>query len=147
MAIEQYTKYMGGVDMLDRQIWVDLQTHSCLKWWKKLFIYLLEVTYCQFKVIWFILHPGRIRTGKLQSQIIHGLLDGYSSSSARPGRRPLEDRPGQLTERHYPGINPTKTKGGKPAKPDCIVCSNRNVLKGRHQTEYICKQRALEHLF
>ena len=51
MAIELYTKYMGGADMLDRQIWTYLQTHACLKWWKKLFMYLLEVTYCQFKVL------------------------------------------------------------------------------------------------
>ena len=57
MAIELYTKYMGGVDMLDRQIWTYLQTHACLKWWKKHFMYLLEVTYCQFKVIWLMLHP------------------------------------------------------------------------------------------
>ena len=34
------------------------------------------------------------QNSKLRSLIIHGLLDGYSSSSARPRRGSLEDRPG-----------------------------------------------------
>ena len=139
MAIELYTKYMGGVDMLDRQIWTYLQTHSCLKWWKKLFMYLLEVTYCQFKVIWLMQHPEQRRsTSKLRCKLINGLLDGFSSNS-KVGRPSLE-RLGRLTERHFPGLNPARTKAGKQSKPDCIVCSNRNVHGGRHQTEYICKQ-------
>ena len=139
MAIELYTKYMGGVDRLDRQIWTYLQTHACLKWWKKLFMYLLEVTYCQFKVIWLIQHPGQRRsTSKLRCRLINGLLDGFSSNS-RAGRPSLE-RLGRLTESHFPGINPSRTKARKQSKPDCIVCSNRNVPGGRHQTEYICKQ-------
>ena len=139
MAIELYTKYMGGVDMLDRQIWTYLQTHASVKWWKKLFMYLLEVTYCQFKVLWLMLHPQqRQSTSKLRCKLVTGLINGFSSS-ARVGRPSLE-RPGRLTERHFPGLNPERTKTGKQTRQDCIVCSNRNVPGGRHQTGYICKQ-------
>ena len=141
VAVELYTKYMGGVDMLDRQIWTYLQTHASLKWWKKLFMYLLEVTYCQFKVIWLMLHPEQRRyTSKLRCKLISGLLNGFSSNSSSRVGRPSLERPGRLTERHFPVHNPNKTKAGKQSRPDCIVCCNRNVAGGRRQTDFLCEQ-------
>ncbi|XP_033110093.1 piggyBac transposable element-derived protein 4-like [Anneissia japonica] len=41
-AIELYTQFMGGVDRADLQIWMYLHIHRSMKWWKKVFIYLLE---------------------------------------------------------------------------------------------------------
>ena len=42
-AIQLYSQYMQGVDRSDQLLWYNLSRHRQQKWWKKLFVYLLEV--------------------------------------------------------------------------------------------------------
>ena len=136
IAIECYTKYMGGVDRADQGMWYHLNIHKSLKWWKKVFVYLLEVSYVNSWIIWKSLHPGiRQQPDTFRNAIVHGLLDGLVRQNVRPGRRSL-DRPARLTERHFLTMNKERTPAGRPSKPDCTVCSNRAVR--HHQTEYLC---------
>ena len=117
MAVELCTQHMGGVDRLDRQVWCHLEQHRTMKWWKKLFVYLLEVTVCQAKVVWEEAHgkDARRLATNLRKNIIHGLIDGYTRSSSRRAGRPsaLVEKPFRLTERHFPSYNPKKNANGK----------------------------------
>ena len=129
---------MGGVDRSDQGMWYYLNIHKTLKWWKKVFVYILEVSYVNSWIIWKALHPGtRQRPEKFCFAIVDGLLEGYVRPGGRPGRRSV-DAPNRLTERHFLAVNRYLTPAGRPSKPDCIVCSNRAVR--RHQTEYMCAQ-------
>ena len=136
VVIECYTKFMGGVDRADQGMLYYLNIHKTLKWWKKVFVYLLEVSYVNSWIIWKALHPGnRQRPEKFRFAIVNGLLEGHVRHGGRAGRRST-DAPNRLTERHFLTINHDVTPAGRPSKPDCVVCSNRAVR--RHQTEYIC---------
>ncbi len=106
--------------------------------WKKVFIYLLEVSYVNSWIIWKSFHPGsRQHPEKFRFAIVPGLLEGYTRQGGRPGQR-SNDAPARLTERHFLTINRELTPAGRPSKPDCIVCSNLEVR--RHQTELMCIQ-------
>ena len=139
-AIEAYTKHMGGVDRADRQLSNYLNTHRSGKWWKKLFFYLFEVSFCNALVIWKHKTGGaRAIAEKFRLQIAHGFIAGYrGASSTHRGRMAADTPPDRLLkEAHYPGINTIRLPSGRISSPDCVVCSNRATK--RHQTQYICK--------
>ncbi|XP_033109446.1 piggyBac transposable element-derived protein 4-like [Anneissia japonica] len=137
-AIELYTQYVGGVDRVDRLRWTYLHIHKSLKWWKKLFLYLLETCFVNALIVYRYLHPNKKTLSYiLRLELIDCLLEGYTRTNSRLGSK-WSTPPKRLTERHFPSINMDKTKGGKQSKPDCVVCSNRDIK--RHQTQYKCSE-------
>jgi hypothetical protein len=47
-VVECYTRFMGGVDRADQAMGYTMNihhVHKTLKWWKKVFMYLLEVSF------------------------------------------------------------------------------------------------------
>ncbi|XP_021351253.1 piggyBac transposable element-derived protein 4-like [Mizuhopecten yessoensis] len=139
-AIQLYTQHMGGVDVADQQTQYCVSQHRMLKWWKKLVICnLLEVTFCNSKIIWKSLNGGKkVSSMKFRLAVIHGLLEGYEPTNKRFAR-PVNNPPSRLTEKHFPSMNPHMTAGGRRSTPDCAVCSDREQKK-RHQTQFICLQ-------
>ncbi|XP_038065704.1 piggyBac transposable element-derived protein 4-like [Patiria miniata] len=138
VAIECYTRFMGGVDRADQGMWYYLNIHKTLKWWKKVFVYLLEVSYVNSWIIWKRLHPAtRLKPEKFRYAVIHGLLEGHVPPDVRPGRRSI-DQPLRLTERHFLKHITAVTAAGRKSRPDCVVSSNRSVK--RHQIEYACEE-------
>ena len=65
-------------------------------------------------------------------KVCASLLDGFATTETRRGRRISGDMPQRLVEKHF--LEPTNTR------PDCIVCSDRNVEGGRRQTHYKCRK-------
>ena len=139
IAIELYSRYMQGVDRADQLLWYKLSTHRQLKWWKKLFLYMLEVTTVNACTIFRQLHPEKtVSATKFRLAVVRGLLEGYDCSSVCFARRPLNPPPTRLVGRHFLGYNLQTTPAGRPTKPDCIVCSNRDLK--RHQTQTLYKE-------
>jgi len=139
LAIELYSRYMQGVDRADQLLWYKLSTHRQLKWWKKLFLYLLEVTTVNACTIYRHLHPDKsVCATKFRLAVVSGLLEGYDCTSVRFARRPANPPPSRLVGRHFPSCNLQLTPAGRPTKPDCIVCSDRDVK--RHQTPTLCRE-------
>jgi len=86
-----------------------------------------------------VLHPDKkVDATTFRLAVADGLLQCYGRQCSRFARRPT-DPPNRLIERHFLTVNPAKTPSGKPVKPDCVVCSNREA-KSRHQTTTICEQ-------
>jgi len=141
-AIEMYNQYMSGVDLVDQKLVTYLSIHRTVKWWKKVFVYLLEASFVNATIIWRALHPeDRFFVDKFRMAVIRGLIEGYERSISNPGRRYSTLEPqNRLIEKHYLMINPEKKPKGKQAYPDCEVCSDRSIKKGRRQTCYMCKQ-------
>lgn len=139
-AIELYTQYMGGVDRADRLVWTYLHIHRSLKWWKKVFIYLLEVSFVNAVIIYRSIRPGEKHPlDQLRLDLIDGLLEGWERGSTRAGRPPT-DQPQRISRSaHQLVFTSQKTPSGKPSKPECVVCSDKNTGR-RHQTEMVCKE-------
>ena len=141
MAIEAYNQFMSGVDLVDQKLWTYLSVHRSVKWWKKVFVYLLELAFVQFTIVWQKIHNRpTIDKFALRLSLIKQLVAGYQ----RPPRLLVrnmsnQNMPGRLTGRHFLAINAAKTKSGHNAYPDCTVCSSRKRPGGRrHQTQYMC---------
>lgn len=138
-AIELYSRYMQGVDRSDQLLWYNLSRHRQQKWWKKLFVYLLEVSVINAGVIYRQLHPTlKFDPTKFRMSIVRGLLADYERPISRVGRKMSQPPPVQLVERHFLANVTITTSSGKPSRPDCEVCSNRSVK--RHQVQTMCKQ-------
>ena len=95
VAVELYTRFMGGVDRADQLTWNLLLCHRTNKWYIKLFLYLFEVTLVKTRIIYSALNPTmqlkRLPT-KFRIEIVEGLLAGYVYSNVRSGR-PVVDSP------------------------------------------------------
>ena len=137
-AIELYSRYMQGVDRADRLLWYQLHIHKTLKWWKKVFFYMMEVSVKNAGIIFRRLHPDHcFDPNKFRLSVVKGLIGNYVRPEIRPHRRP-SNPPTRLVQHHSLAWNSQKTPSGKPAKPDCEVCSQRGVK--RHQVETMCEQ-------
>ena len=51
-VVQMYTNFMGGVDKANSKISTYLLRHRTVKWWKKVFFYLLEVSYINSIILW-----------------------------------------------------------------------------------------------
>ena len=139
-AIDLYTKYMRGVDLSDQAMWYSLNSHKSLKWWKKIFFGLLEITFTNTLVIWRKLHPGQsLDRNKARMDIVNHLVGPYRRNITHPGPRiaPVELRFTQAP--HVPELVEEINNKGNVKRRDCIVCSARYEPGGvRHQTQYRC---------
>ena len=118
-AIELYSRFMQGVDRSDQLLWYKLSTHRQMKWWKKLFMYMLEVSVVNACIIFKKLHKTRtVSSTKFRLAVVNGLLENYArppSTFARPPSNP----PSRLLERHFLAVNTQMTPAGRPTRPDC----------------------------
>ncbi|XP_067661397.1 piggyBac transposable element-derived protein 4-like [Haliotis asinina] len=139
-AVQLYSQHMGGVDQADKQLQYYMVLHRCCKWWKKVFLYLMEVSFSNALIIFKAANPGkRVSSEKFRLVIATRCLEGYERQGrARSGRPATNlERPARLTARHFPGKTQDKTPKGKISCNDCVVCSFRGAK--RHQTTFICK--------
>jgi hypothetical protein len=142
VAIQAYTQHMGGIDRADKAMTFYMVLHRCVKWWKKVFFYLLEVCFCNSLIIWRSISNKRVNAEKFRLNIIHGMLQGYTRQfTANPGR-PVHNPPARMIGgEHYIGLSKLKDNNTR-VRPDCCVCSSREKENGkrRHQTIYTCKK-------
>jgi hypothetical protein len=137
-SIELYNKFMGGVDLIDQKLMVYLSVHRTTKWWKKIFVYLMEVSFVNASIIWKALNPGkRFEVERFRLAVIKRLV-GNHQREVLPSPVLHGDLPARRVGRHFITRNKNKTTGGNQAYPDCAVCSKRNGK--RCQTLFLCEQ-------
>jgi len=136
-AIDQYNKFMGGVDKQDQFLSYYGFTRRTNKWWKRVFFHLLDTAVVNA----YILHTQKQSTERklthvqFRIQLAKELLSCQpvtqtQSHSLQPAAR--------LTERHFLEKVPTRLSG-KQSQRDCAVCSMKKGRK-RKTTIYQCKQ-------
>jgi len=88
-VIVQYNAFMGGVDKLDQMLKLYLSLCTTMKWYKKLFQHLLDVTVYNS----FVLYKEKSRTTKdnllsLHTKLTDGILTKYCTGrqNATEGR-------------------------------------------------------------
>ena len=96
VAVELYTRFMGGVDRADQLTWNLLLCHRTNKWYIKLFLYLFDVTLVSTHINYSVLNSTiqlkRLST-KFCIEIVEGLFAGYVGSNVRAGRRVVTPQP------------------------------------------------------
>ena len=146
VVVEQYNKYMGGVDRSDQLLSYYGFSHRTVKWWKRAAFHLIDMAIVNA----YIMHTSSTTTGKkltheqfrielAKELLLQASVDVSESTPVSDGRiqRPLPPQ-ARLTERHFPDHLPS-TPCGKKAQTDCVVCSKKRG-RGRKTTTYMCKQ-------
>ena len=148
-AIEQYNRFMGGVDKLDQYLAYYGFTRRTFKWWRKAFFSLFDRAIVNAYILYTHSHQSgrklshlhfRIRLAKeLLLEASHCVSSSSTASdlSSRSSHTSLPPS-ARLTERHFPDKVPARANG-TAGQRDCVVCSGKRGRK-RRTTTYCCKQ-------
>uniref|UniRef100_A0A8C4T4J0 PiggyBac transposable element-derived protein domain-containing protein n=1 Tax=Erpetoichthys calabaricus TaxID=27687 RepID=A0A8C4T4J0_ERPCA len=136
VALEEYNCKMAGVDRLDQILGTYAYGHKSTKWYHTVYHRLREIALTNGFLLFKQANSDSTMTAAdFRKKVVDSLLEEYVgvpfAKRGRPAQRAVPDR---LTERHFPA-----TYEDKKYKPDCVVCSNRQ-LKKRHQCNTYCKQ-------
>ncbi|XP_064648112.1 piggyBac transposable element-derived protein 4-like [Lineus longissimus] len=136
MAVDQYNKYMGGVDSSDQLNSYNRMVRKSLKWWKKVLLHLLVTAVSNAYVMYRMVVPKEQQKQgyEFRIEVAKELVVGYERRPSVPGRPSVNPAPFRLTERHF-------IEKGDGKKPDCVACCLRrnNKYVRRKQTVYRCK--------
>ena len=137
IMIVDYNKHMLGVDKIDQMMSYYSFLHKSVKWWRKVFFWILEVATVNAYIIYkeLALKRGERPMSHMafRRKLILSLSEPIRSSvtpRARPGPRAAENVERLCPVPHY--LN----KGIK--RRDCAVCSNREEGGTRHLTLFTC---------
>lgn len=137
VMIHDYNQHMGGVDKSDQLILYYGFPHRSMKWWKRIFFHLVDVSLVNARVLYNMATPTKpLSQLEFQLAVVSGLLKNHDP--VRVDRRhlaPTRVLPLRLQERAFPEPIPSDTPYG--GRPQCEVCRSRKIK--RAQTQYRCK--------
>ena len=135
--IAYYNKYMGGVDLTDQQLsYYAMTRRRTLKWWKKVFWRLVDITVVNAWIIFRTNFPDSpIDSQKkfrlnLAENLVQPLLDLMASQTCPPylrtakGRRPVSAAK-RLIGKHFAYKH---RKRGR-----CVVCGDKKTSTGKRK--------------
>ena len=146
--IIDYNQYMGGVDLMDQHLsYYSLTTRRTLKWWKKVFWRLVDISIVN---AWIIFHHNNADSDvkshrefrlKLVEELVQPLLDLQASTNCpkhlvgTKGRQPVSDDK-RLMGKHF------AYKSSKRGR--CCVCSHKipagSMKRKDKKTQNYCKK-------
>jgi hypothetical protein len=149
-CICEYNQYMSGVDRLDQTISYYPCTRKSYKWWKKLLLYLFEISIHNAHVLYnmrgskMTLYDFRFRIVKNFCKVDNAAEcfsedSDYEENPQPAFRSPVHDPSTRLIggfKRHHIELIPGSTIGQKPQKR-CRLCYRAGVRK---DTRYHCKE-------
>lgn len=140
VMISEYTKYMGAVDRADHYCASYGFSRKSLKWWRKLFYWLLEVAVVNSFILFNIQRRNNglaaVSHIEYRKAVLLQLIGDVRNADGnrKRGRPSSHDNEERLNRKpHLVSAFPEKkTK-------DCTVCSDRKVPGQRKKTIYYCK--------
>lgn len=138
LAVIDYNANMGGVDKSDMQIHFIESVRKTIKWYKKLFFHLLDMTVLNAYNMHRIKEKKRQTLGEFRIELVRQLIEKYGKDFSSERRSTSAPHPKRLIDRHFPSLIPYE-KGKTPKQLTCVVCS-QSVRKDRKRskTRYEC---------
>lgn len=136
VMIADYNNYMLGVDKLDQFTSYYSFLHKSVKWWRKVFFWVLEVAtvnaYIIYKELAMTNGERPMSHISFRRRLITTLSERIRTvvPRARPGPRSADSAERLRPVPHFP------QRGTK--RRDCVVCSRREEGGTRHLTQYMC---------
>lgn len=136
--IDIYNQRMNGCDKADQMVsYYGNHKRKSMKWWKKLFYWIIEITQVNAHIIYCLLHadnPKKMTLKAFKEKLVDSFAEEAAArgwplnESTRPGRRPREaDEVERVSGLHLVDF------AGKDR--DCVHCS---TSKKRKRSSYIC---------
>ena len=127
---------MGGVDRSDQQASTYQCVRKCVKWYKKLFFYVLDMCIVN-SYLWHVELTGtRLTLLDFRLKLVAALLKSSALPAYRRRGRPQSlDSPACLLGRHFSSYVPA-TEAKERSQRRCAVCSSKG---NRKDTQYQCE--------
>ena len=136
VSVDDYNKYMGGVDKCDRMIQPYDATRKTMKWYRKLAIHLIQLAMLNSFIV-YQKSGGKSVYLKFQSEVIASLL--FQDNPAPELKAEIYEDVSRLTERHFIKLTPERVGENVGTKKRltrrCRVCSKNGV---RREVIYLC---------
>ncbi|KAK6185790.1 hypothetical protein SNE40_007943 [Patella caerulea] len=133
-CVLDYNKGMGGTDLSDQLATTCKSVRKHIKWYKKLFYYLLDMAIINSYLLRKTL-GGRMSVVQFKMSLIHEIVDATPLPEYRSRGRPRSlPVPGRMQGNHFPELIPATEKKVRPTKR-CHVCAKRGV---RAESRYMC---------
>lgn len=139
-CIIDYNNKMGAVDKVDMQTsFVEISRKS-IKWYKKLFFHLMDISLYNAFVAYQVNTGNKPSIYDFRLKVVGGLIENYKRPSAPKRIKVTGETPLRLTERHFPIVIPqTATKGRSQRR--CYVCSHTSLIaRKRKDTTFMCEE-------
>lgn len=137
-VVETYNKYMGGVDRFDQMLERYAIGRRSIKWWHRIFYYLLDMAVVNSFVLWKLNRPDKEKCSQLtfRLKLARQLVNGFSSRKAigRPPNFvklavPVEVRLANVGV-HFPKKDTNRRR--------CKLCSGKNKKGKEKRTYFAC---------
>ena len=137
-AVHTYNQNMNGVDISDQYTATYPFTRKTIKWWRKVFFWLIDLSVTNSYALYREMEQDRIPHIAYRRSIVEALATRYLSSA------PPRPRVGRPRKRSHPDRDPERLNGhlhllGKRQQRDCVVCSRQSASGNRHRSIYYCK--------
>jgi hypothetical protein len=134
LCIAQYNKNMRAVDQVDMQNSFSECLRKTVKWYKKLFFHLFNITVQNSYAMFKMKNEKNLELSEFRLQLARELIEEYGSKRPQMRGRPSTDSPLRLTARHFIAYIP-----GDNVKKRCFVCSHTvKREKKRSDTRFYC---------
>lgn len=139
-CVLDYNINMGAVDRSDMMLSSIECLRKTLKWYKKLFFHLIDISLINAHGL-YRTHSGKnISLADFQLTVTRQIIEQHLPPKVHPkgGRRSANETPLRLTQRHFPELVPP-TEKRKNAMRSCRVCGHTNLgPKKRKESRYMC---------
>ena len=134
-----YNSKMGSVDNLDRRNTFVECARKTIKWYRKLFFYVLDVAVFNSYVVHRQLTGQDMTYHRFRENLVHQLMEEYHTARRPSCGRPTLNTPLRLSARHFPTlVTQTAHQGGRTRRR-CRVCQmTTRRPQVRKATKYIC---------
>ena len=127
---------MGGVDRSDQRASPNQCVRKCVKWYKKLFFYVLDMCIVNCYLLHVEVTGARLTLLDFRLKLVAALLESSALPAYRRRGHPRSlDSPARLLRRRFPSYLPATEAKERPQRR-CIVCSSKG---NRKDTRYQCE--------
>jgi len=135
--ITDYNKYMGGVDRMDQMLVYYSIGRKTIKWYKRIFWRIIDLTLVNAYVLYSICHPDRMMKHKaFRLQLADKLVEEYIDANAHPDRD-------VVISGHRVSLGQSRLKGkhfatSSSVRGRCAVCGNKKNPDGTRRDRKTC---------
>nr|CAI5821951.1 unnamed protein product [Callosobruchus analis] len=139
-CVLEYNLKMGAVDKTDMQnSFVDCARKS-LKWYKKLFFHLMDLSLYNAFVLFQVVTGNKPSFSESRLAVVIQLFDKYPVPVKKQRSTVCVDHPLRLSARHFPAPIPQTAAQGGTTQRRCHVCATtQRDKKKRKDTRFMCK--------
>ncbi|CAF1289214.1 unnamed protein product [Adineta ricciae] len=139
-SVKDYIENMSAVDRSDMQISYVECVRKTVKWYKKLFFHLLDISILNSHILYKQKTGRTIHSCDFRLQLIRQIIETYGKPKAPTGRPTTGDNPVRLIARHFPSLIPSTLTKQNPQRK-CVVCAKTTRrTKKRTDSRYECTE-------